>query len=314
MLIFALFLEEIIKRGNTHFREEFEGHGPHDSGKCDDEEVSDAACYELVAEEGDEGLRESRLDAEDDGEAYRRLDDLCIPGGICLELGIMLIDKINGQKAEGAGEERCAVLSRAIEIVGIYALLGNEECIKQKSYGKSDGDCRNDRHILVESLLGGEYGIKDEEHCRRNEKRNADVGRGMNAEVHTRECHKNDDNDAYYREPAALRGRADSTEGACDVLCMSRGEGVACGLLYRAINYGEAGILYPRARHLTNKLERLIDNSADKSRDKDVVASVLIHTPEEDYREGEEDSFLTEMGDRREDKIKDRISDLFKQI
>ena len=95
---------------------------------------------------------------------------------------------------------------------------------------------------------------------------------------------------------------------------MSRGEGVACGLLYRAINYGKAGILYPRARHLTNKLERLIDNGADKARDKDVVASVLIHTPEEDYREGEEDSFLTEMGDRREDKIKDRISDLFKQI
>ena len=184
--------------------EEFKGHGPHDSGKCDDEEVSDAACYELVTEEKLEGLRESRLDAEDDTETYRCLDDLCIPGGICLELGIVLIDKINGQKAESAGKERCAVLSRAIEIVGIYALLGREECIKQKSYGKSDGDRRDDRHILVESLLGGEYGIKDEEHRRRNKKRNADVGRSMNAEVHTRECHKNDDNNAYYREGTAL--------------------------------------------------------------------------------------------------------------
>ena len=74
---------------------------------------------------------------------------------------------------------------------------------------------------------------------------------------------------------------------------MSRGEGIASGLLNRAINYGEAGILYPRARHSTNKFERLINNGADKSCDKDVVSSVLIYAPEEDDRQNEKDGFLT---------------------
>ena len=106
MLSFVLFLKEIIQKRDLHFREEFKGHRPDDTRKCNDKEVSHAASYELVAEEENERLRESRLDGENDRETQPGLNYLCVPGSARLELRKALIDKGYGKKAEGAGEER----------------------------------------------------------------------------------------------------------------------------------------------------------------------------------------------------------------
>ena len=101
MLSFIAFRKKLIKEGYSHFREEFEGHRPENSGKCNDEEVSDSACDKLITEEHLEGLRQSRLDSEDDSKTEGELDATKVQAAVDAYLKeLKLVDDGAGGRVE----------------------------------------------------------------------------------------------------------------------------------------------------------------------------------------------------------------------
>ena len=126
----------------------------------------------------------------------------------------------------------------------------DEECDGQND--RADNDIR---HRFVKSLLGFKKRMEGKNENTSDKKRGKNVGRGVNTEVHTREGNEKNDCNAYDGERHFLCVKStDSAEGGGCVLRVSRGEGVAGRLLYRISDGLKAGVLYPRARNLTDKL------------------------------------------------------------
>ena len=95
---------------------------------------------------------------------------------------------------------------------------------------------------------------------------------------------------------------------------MSRGEGIALSLLEGTLYVGKSRSSFPRARNAAEHLQKLVDKSTYKTRDKNVLTFPLVDAPEEENRHGEKYRFLADMGDKRKEKIAHGVSQAFKKM
>ena len=169
------------------------------------------------------------------------------------------------------------------------------------------------RHILLEALVGLKYGTKQKNKTKCYEKRNYNVKRCVNTEIHSGKSYKCDDSNAHSSLPLLRLVCRNGTECAGNILGVTRGEGIACGLCPRRLDNVELGIKNPRTGDSEEELGNLIHNGADKTCDKNKIALTLINTPEEYDCKGEEKGLLTNMSYGSEKPVENRVANTLKE-
>lgn len=290
--------------------EPFEGHRPEDAGEDHDEEVADdSACIGVACAERGEGCGEARFDGEDYAEADHYLDDLGVPFCLGFKLGEFAIHYVGGDKADGAAHKGAGVFEAALVVMGVKGLVAADRPYEnKKSNRENDAEGYYKGHKFIVLFVVHEDGAKNEyKRCRKNE-RHAYVEKGMHAEVHSREadeeykCYTED-----YPFPCGLIC-GDCAEGACCVLCVTRGEGIACcGLLCITDNL-DGGVVYPRTGNAEEELRSLIHNGAEEACYENEIALPFIYAPEEENRHGKEEDLFAKPCDKREKCVEYRVS------
>ena len=156
------------------------------------------------------------------------------------------------------------------------------------------------RHGPAHGVLRPESGIQRSQQDQRHRKRDAHVQRRVDAQIHPRERHQQNDGKADPTHPFAPGHDGGRAEGADGVLRMAGWEGIAGGGGAGALYNGEIRVEHPRARDAADDLQKLIADRAEQARHEGVIASALIHAPEQRERQHHKGQLVAEIGDRAE--------------
>ncbi len=149
-----------------------------------------------------EYLLESALNKQNGGKTYCKLYDLPENGGLFLEFYKIAVNGICHEHTGGSAEDGAGIFKRRSRMSSIKLdeLRENErECEESERDGKKRAEYPKVSIFALVCVL------KEREKCKyeysADEKRNADVKRGMYAEVHSRKCNENDHGDGGYPYP-----------------------------------------------------------------------------------------------------------------